>query len=303
MELKWLEDFLSLAHRRSFSRSATERNVTQPAFSRRIKALENWICAPLIDRSTFPTTLTPEGRAFRETAEEVVRLVHRERDEFLKQRRTTQASLSFAALHTLSLTLYPRWILHIERHLGPLNTRLMSENLHDCMQALSEGDCDFLLCYAHDEVPVLLDPLRFPSVTIATDLLLPVSIPDDRNEPKFLLPGSLEAPLPYLSYTSEHFLGKIEELILERSEVPLHLVRKYENPMAEALKAMALQGHGVAWLPESSVQLELEQGRLVRAGRADLEISMEVLFYRSMDKARPLVEKLWNFVSAQPDFD
>ena len=31
MELKWLEDFVSLANTGNFSRSAEERNVTQPA--------------------------------------------------------------------------------------------------------------------------------------------------------------------------------------------------------------------------------------------------------------------------------
>ena len=40
METKWLEDFVSLAETRSFSRSAQLRHVTQPAFSRRIQALE-----------------------------------------------------------------------------------------------------------------------------------------------------------------------------------------------------------------------------------------------------------------------
>ena len=39
MELKWLEDFLSFARTGSFSRSAVERHVTQPAFGRRIRAL------------------------------------------------------------------------------------------------------------------------------------------------------------------------------------------------------------------------------------------------------------------------
>ncbi len=39
METKWLEDFVSLAETRSFSRSAQLRHVTQPAFSRRIQAL------------------------------------------------------------------------------------------------------------------------------------------------------------------------------------------------------------------------------------------------------------------------
>ena len=42
METKWLEDFVSLAETHSFSRSAQLRHVTQPAFSRRIQALEAW---------------------------------------------------------------------------------------------------------------------------------------------------------------------------------------------------------------------------------------------------------------------
>ncbi len=39
MELKWLEDFASLAETRSFSRSAELRHVPPPAVSRRIHAL------------------------------------------------------------------------------------------------------------------------------------------------------------------------------------------------------------------------------------------------------------------------
>ena len=38
LETKWLEDFVALAATRSFSQAATRRFVTQPAFSRRIRA-------------------------------------------------------------------------------------------------------------------------------------------------------------------------------------------------------------------------------------------------------------------------
>src|SRR5574337_230523 len=72
MELKWLEDFLSLAETGSFSRSAEQRHVTQPAFSRRIRALESWLGVALIDRSTYPTTLTPAGEAFKSSATDLV---------------------------------------------------------------------------------------------------------------------------------------------------------------------------------------------------------------------------------------
>ncbi len=54
METKWLEDFVSLAETRSFSRSAQLRHVTQPAFSRRIQALEAWAGIDLVDRSSYP---------------------------------------------------------------------------------------------------------------------------------------------------------------------------------------------------------------------------------------------------------
>src|SRR5437870_7840648 len=68
MELKWLEDFLSLVETRSFSRSAELRHVTQPAFSRRIRALETWLGADLIDRTSYPTRLTPAGDTFKTQA-------------------------------------------------------------------------------------------------------------------------------------------------------------------------------------------------------------------------------------------
>ena len=43
METKWLEDFIALAETRSFSRAAQLRHITQPAFSRRIQALEGGV--------------------------------------------------------------------------------------------------------------------------------------------------------------------------------------------------------------------------------------------------------------------
>ncbi|MEI8597318.1 LysR family transcriptional regulator [Vibrio sp. M60_M31a] len=58
MEVKWIEDFLSLSQHGSFAKAATARNVTQPAFGRRIKQLEEWIGVPLVNRNTFPTTFT-----------------------------------------------------------------------------------------------------------------------------------------------------------------------------------------------------------------------------------------------------
>ena len=80
METKWLEDFVSLAETRSFSRSAQLRHVTQPAFSRRIQSLEAWAGTDLVNRSSYPTTLTPAGEALYSQALELLQFLHNTRD-------------------------------------------------------------------------------------------------------------------------------------------------------------------------------------------------------------------------------
>lgn len=79
MDTKWAEDFICLADTRSFSRSATERNASQSAFSRRIQALESWLGAELVDRSSTPLSLTPAGHVFRRLAVSIVQQANQAR--------------------------------------------------------------------------------------------------------------------------------------------------------------------------------------------------------------------------------
>ncbi len=99
MEIKWILDFLSLVDTKNFSRSADERATTQPAFSRRIKALEEWMGATLFDRSNQPIELTPAGRKFRPVAEEVLRRLLQSREE-IQQRANTPRAQSLSQQRT-----------------------------------------------------------------------------------------------------------------------------------------------------------------------------------------------------------
>src|SRR4029078_11776324 len=76
MELIWLEDYLALSETLNFSRAAEARHITQPAFSRRIRALENWIGAELFIRTTHGVALTPAGEHFHNQAEVLTRALH-----------------------------------------------------------------------------------------------------------------------------------------------------------------------------------------------------------------------------------
>ena len=282
MELKWLEDFASLAATGSFSRSAEARHVTQSAFSRRIRALEAWLGVALIDRSTYPTTLTLAGREFRETAEETLRMLHGSRAALQASSRPNKQIVAVAALHTLALTFFPRWFRQIETRTGPLGSRLLSDDFHTCLQALAEGGYDFLLAFHHPGVPILLDPERFPHRVIGADSLVAVHSAVLADE---------ASPLPLLAYADNSFLGRVARFAQsEAGGGSARVVHTNENALAEALKVMALEGHGLAWLPRSSVARELAEGRLIAAGG---EVPLDVRLYRNAGNRRSAVTALW----------
>jgi LysR family transcriptional regulator, hypochlorite-specific transcription factor HypT len=303
METKWLEDFISLAETHSFSRSAELRHVTQPAFSRRIQSLEAWLGADLIDRTSYPTRLTPAGEVFYEQALEMLGQINNARALMRGKRPTAQTTVDFAVPHTLSLTYMPKWMTELEKGFGTINTRLMALNVHDAVMTMVEGGCDLLLCYHHPRQPVQLDASRYDMLLLGKETLRAYARCDKWGAPEFVLPGTQKAPLPFLSYTSNAYLGRMVELILTDAKRPLHLEKRYETDMAEGLKMMALEGHGVVFLPESAVTRELKQKHLARAdgGQSDWEVEMEIRLYRERPslqrQGKPVVSRLWDFLS------
>ncbi|HEY8024939.1 MAG TPA: LysR family transcriptional regulator [Burkholderiaceae bacterium] len=305
METKWLEDFISLAETRSFSRSAELRHVTQPAFSRRIQSLEAWLGADLIDRTSYPTSLTPSGEVFYEQALEMLEQINNARAMMRGKRPTAQTTVDFAVPHTLSLTYMPKWMTRLESGFGTINTRLIALNVHDAVMTIVEGGCDLLLCYHHPRQPVQLDASRYDMIVLGTESLRAYARCDKAGVPDMILPGTVAQPLPFLSYTSNAYLGRMVETILSDTRKPLFLDKRYETDMAEGLKMMALEGHGIAFLPESAVTRELKQKQLARAdgGQPGWEVDMEIRLYRerptSARPGKPIVARLWNYLIEQ----
>jgi DNA-binding transcriptional LysR family regulator len=283
METKWLEDFVSLAETRSFSRSAQLRHVTQPAFSRRIQSLEAWAGTDLVDRSAYPTRLTPAGETLYDQALEVLQALQSTRALMRGHTAAGQDVIEFAVPHTLAFTFFPAWVSGLRENFGPIKSRLIALNVHDAVLRLVEGSCDLLIAYHHPSQPYQLDADRYEMVSLGQEVVAPYVRPGPDGGPLFRLPGSPGQPLPYLGYAPGAYLGQMVELILKQCGTAIHFDRVYETDMAEGLKAMALEGHGVAFLPFSAVEKDLTANKLVPAAPAalrGLQITMDVRAYR-----------------------
>jgi LysR family transcriptional regulator, hypochlorite-specific transcription factor HypT len=304
METKWLEDFVSLAETRSFSRSAQLRHVTQPAFSRRIQALEAWAGTDLVDRSSYPTRLTPAGETLYAQSLEMLQALQSTRAMLRGHSAAGQDVIEFAVPHTLAFTFFPAWVSSLREKFGPIKSRLIALNVHDAVMRLVEGGCDIFIGYHHASQPFQLDADRYEMVTLGQEILAPYCKADSSGEPLFKLPGRAGQPLPYLGYAPGAYLGRVTDLILKESSTAIHLDRVYETDMAEGLKVMAMEGHGVAFLPYSAVKKELRSRRLVSAAPPEikgLEMAMDVRAYREkpVGKEAPkgTAQALWTYLA------
>lgn len=305
METKWLEDFVSLAETRSFSRSAQLRHVTQPAFSRRIQALEGWAGTDLVDRSSYPTRLTPAGETLYAQALEMLQGLQTTRAMLRGHSVAGQDVIEFAVPHTLAFTFFPAWVSGLRTGFGAFKSRLIALNVHDAVMRLVEGSCDVLIAYHHPSQPLQLDAERYDMVSLGDEVLSAYSKADAQGQPLFKLPGRSGQRLPYLAYAPGAYLGRVVDLILKQSATPIHFDRVYETDMAEGLKAMALEGHGVAFLPASAVKKDLRARRLVSADPDDLgglSMKLDIRAYRQKplgkEAGKSSVQELWSYLSA-----
>ena len=299
METKWLEDFVSLAETRSFSRSAQLRHVTQPAFSRRIQALEAWAGIDLVDRSSYPTRLTAAGETFHSQALDILGSLQGTRNMMRSHQVAGQDMIEFAVPHSLAFTFFPHWVMDLRKHFGAVKSRLTAMNVHDAVMQLTEGSCDLLIAYHHASQPLQLNPDRYEMLSLGQETLAAYAKADEIGKPMFQLPGSPRERVPFLSYASGAYLGRLVEQIVKQSPVALNLDAIFETDMAEGLKAMALEGHGLAFLPASSVKKEIKSKRLVRATALGAwELTIEVRIYRERPEmsrhSKPVAQALWD---------
>lgn len=282
-----LEDFLTLIDCGNFSRAAEKRSVSQPSFSRRIRTLEEWVGARLVDRSTHTVRLTLAGDRFRTTAEETLRRLQLGREEARAVAKASSETLHFASTHVLSLTFFPSWLRGLEvdaqRH---VTIELIADNMVACERLMIEGRAQFLLCHHHEAANIRLGS-DFRSVQLGNDVLLPVAAPQ-------VVAAGITADTPQLAFTNDSGMGRILTSARSAQGMPTPPQPAFASHVASVLAAMARDGRGVTWSALSLVEDDLASGRLVRAGTVTDEVPIEIRLWRPKARQSPAAEAFWS---------
>lgn len=299
LDLEWLEDFLALADSGNFSRAAQARAIAQPAFSRHIKSLEEWVGVDLFDRSAQPVTLTEAGKRFHPTVDELLQRLESSRLKARAAHEQEAMSLRFAATHVLSLSFFPNWLSSIEAQLrlGPI--QIISDNLVACEELMLQRRIQFLLCHGHSSVASRLDDVQFTFVRISEDVLLPVTAPLTSGQPQHWIDDTPQKPVPVLAYGQDSGLGRIMRALMSSALEEEPFITVFTAQHAVLLKTMAKEGRGIAWLPQSLIKDELRAGTLVAAGNPRWHIPVDIRLYRQRATLSAPAEALWKVVAGQ----
>lgn len=291
MDINWVQDFVCLGRTLNFTRAAEERNITQPAFSRRIKSLENWVGVPLVKRSTYPVQLTDAGLQFLPVARDTIANLTDIRQAIRAEERGSTAFQRIAVLHTISVNYLSGRIAELEQQIPDLRVRIYSDNLRTCCQLLSDGSCDFLLYYRHRDVAPVLDETRFARKDIGTERFFPVAETAAAEKGGWNLSAPGAASIPYLSYDPNSFLGTVVDQTIGDRTPPL--VLRYMDALAEAIKRRTLSGSGISWLPEFAVADEIARGKLVIAGAEEWHTTLTLSLFCSLDRLDRTGRSVW----------
>ncbi|MDG0978410.1 MAG: LysR substrate-binding domain-containing protein [Halieaceae bacterium] len=282
MESKWLEDYLALVKHGSFTKAAEARHITQPAFSRRIRALENWLGTDLVDRNAYPAKLTPAGDTL---VDDIHQLLEHTRSLQRKagDHNKLSDSITVATQHSLSVSVCPKWFQTIRPILGVRNNlRVNAANMHDCIEQFLAGNADLLLCY-HSE---LADPLSMTeglsSASLGPDELIPVIAKDQSIQlsPKAL--SSSSQPLPVIAFPNESFFGQLIQSAIDSNKCQAHFDPVYITAQSESVHELVRQGIGLAWLPESLVAPDIANNVLIKLPLPAVSLDIR-LYWRKTD--------------------
>ena len=252
-----LEMFVATAELRSVQRAAERVFRTQPAVSMAIRKLEDELGSPLFDRSNRGNyQLTASGDVLFAHAKRLLAL----RDEALTHVKELQSledgRVRIGANESAGNYLLPRLIQVFRGRHPKVRVDVTRQNSRQLLHDIRDNMVDLaLISFAPEEKDIEATP-------VMKDELILIASPD---HPIAARRGVHVKDLGAESFIAHTVTSQSRQKVVEAfrsTETPLRIVM--EVAMIETIKKLVVMKLGIAFVPEMSVQDEIQSGELVR---------------------------------------
>ena len=277
MDLQALDDLIAVADSNSLTEAAQRRNVTQPAFTRRLQAIEKALGIQVTRHGSKPTRASD---ALLQNIDEIRGLADalRRLKSDLSQTGNAERVLTIASLHAIALAYLPSVLNNLNKILPLSRVRLRAANRDECYAWLMTGQVRIMMLYETDRLQQQFSSELVERATLCTERMIPVcapsAYPDLANWSK-----SMSMSIPLVGYPDTGVLGNVlRDEILPKSNGRFALMAATE--FTSAVLELCERGLGVAWVPELLAEDKLARGSVVALTNketfpiADMKVSM-----------------------------
>jgi len=294
VNLSSLRTFLTVARFRGISRALGELHLTQPAVSRQIQGLEEYLGTQLFLRKGRFLALTEAGHILEHYSAQVFELLKEAREEIDSLRGLIRGHLRICAATTIGIYMIPDILGAFKtRHPG-IEISLTISNKEEVLRRVQSGTVD--LGFAGPPVP-------FPEYTshsfMEDDMVLIVSPEHRLAGKKSVLTKSLGEDVFILRERGSGTREIVEEGLRRAGMFPSHTM---ELGSTEAIKKVVAANLGVSIVSSRAVTMEVMIGSLhaVRVSDLDLRHSIYVL-YLPRSPLSSAAEGFRRFLTDRPD--
>ncbi len=293
MRLEWIEDIIAVLRAGSLNRAAEQRFLTQPAFSRRIKSIEDYIGVELIDRTHKPAQLRGPVVEQQQKLEQLAAGLRDLLYALRQQDRQVKNRVVIASQHAITTSVAPSLIKELASDLDT-QIRLRSANRSECFTLLVTKQADLTLTYRSPDEDLPIGGEFLEQIDFGEELFVPVFASAGLGE---LNAQYRSGEVPVIIYPPDVFLGEVmRREILPRLRDQLFLKEKAESALTLAALQLALAGVGVAWVPQSLAAKEIGYGNLTELSHLFGQARLRIGATRLSGSKSPAEQDVWTVI-------
>jgi DNA-binding transcriptional LysR family regulator len=261
MQIDTLKIYCDVVRLHSFSRGAEANNVLQAAASLTVQRLEKHLGVTLIDRSCRPWKPTREGQIFYDGCREMLERYYELEGEVRGRQIAADTVVRVAAIYSVNL----HDMSHCVRRFSELRpqARVQLEYLHPrrvCERVLNDEVDLGIISFPQGRRDLTAIPWRNEPMVLACH-------PQHRLARRKKIAVRQLAGESFVGFDADLVIRKKIDNFLRKHGVEVKVAMTFDN--VEAVKRAVEAGSGVAILPRSTLEHELQAGTLAAVPFSD----------------------------------
>ncbi len=275
MELRQLNTFITITKLQSFSKAALELGYAQSSITSQIQLLEQELNVRLFERLGHNIALTPEGKKLLPIAQQMLKLSN-DAKNIVSNSDKPSGPLIIGAVESLCVTRLPKLLKEYRLRYPDVEILIKFGAKAEFLQSLKENTID--IAFFIDQKITNSDYITVLQTPETMTLLCSPEHAFARRENVY--PEDLSGEPLILTESCCGYRALFDTIMSQFNVKPRSVI---ETGNVQAIKQLILSGMGITFLPQTAVEEELQQKRLVRLNWVGPEflIFTQVLYHKT----------------------